>query len=66
MSIDMTRRFFWTLIRLENEQVNNPEGFREILEIPEITEQEEIDSRVEEKNYAKIAERIRTVSIFSP
>ena len=66
MSIDMLRRFFWALIRLENEQINNPLGFRQILEIPEINEHDEVDARVEEKKYAQIALRIRTVSVFGP
>ena len=66
MLIDMTRRFFWTLIRLENEQINNPEGFREILEIPEVNELEEVNARVEEKKYAQMLQRIRTVSYFDP
>ena len=66
MSIDLLRRFFWALIRLENEQINNPLGFRQILEIPEINEHDEVDARVEEKKYAQIAQRIRTVSVFGP
>lgn len=65
MLIDMTRRFFWTLIRLENEQINNPEGFRSILEIPEINEQE-TNERTEEKKYAQMFKRIATEALYMP
>jgi hypothetical protein len=65
MLIDMTRRFFWTLIRLENEQINNPEGFRSILEIPEINE-EETNERTEEKKYAQMFKRIATEALYMP
>ena len=47
MLIDFMRRFLWAFIRVENEQFNNPEGFRKVLEIPEVT-LEEYDDKAEE------------------
>jgi hypothetical protein len=62
MCIDFIRRFFWTLIRLENEQINNPEGYRQILEIPEVIEHDDKNERVEEKKLAQMLQRIKTTT----
>ena len=59
MCIDFTRRFFWALIRIENEQLNNPEGFRKVLEIPEVTLQD-YDDKAEEQIYISTFKRVVT------
>ena len=41
------RRWFWALLRVENEHVNNFEKYRTILEIPELDDYE-ADTKVEE------------------
>lgn len=38
MMTEAFRRTFWALIRVENEQVNNYESYRDILAIPPISE----------------------------
>jgi hypothetical protein len=45
------RRAQWALFRIENEQVNNPERYRTILQIPPIKEDyEEEEDEGEQKN----------------
>ena len=39
--LELYRRWFWSLIRIESEQVNNFERYRHVLEIPEVNEYEE-------------------------
>ena len=51
--VELYRRWQWSLIRIENEQVNNLERYRHILDIPEITEVERNDG-VEEQKYKAI------------
>ena len=36
--LELFRRWQWSLIRIENEQVNNLEKYRHILDIPEVHE----------------------------
>jgi len=59
MLIDFMRRFLWAFIRVENEQFNNPEGFRKVLEIPEVT-LEEYDDKAEEMIYVSTFRRVVT------
>ena len=35
-TLEMIKRFIWALIRIENEILSNPEGYRSILAIPEL------------------------------
>jgi hypothetical protein len=35
-TLDVVKRFIWVLIRVENEILANPEGYRTILAIPEL------------------------------
>ena len=35
-TLEIIKRFFWVLIRIENEILANPEGYRSILAIPEL------------------------------
>lgn len=35
-NLDVIKRFIWVLIRIENEILANPEGYRTILAIPEV------------------------------
>jgi hypothetical protein len=45
--LSVFRRWFWALLRIENEHVNNFEKYRTILEIPELDDYE-ADTKVEE------------------
>ena len=36
--LELFRRWQWSLIRIENEQVNNLEKYRHVLDIPEVTD----------------------------
>ena len=51
--VQLFRRWFWCLIRVENEQTNNLEKYRTILEIPELDNYEE-DTKVEETSHKKM------------
>ncbi len=42
-TLEVTRRGLWALIRIENENISNPEQYRSFLIIPELP-QEEIQS----------------------
>lgn len=35
-TLDVIKRFVWVIIRVENEILSNPEGYRAILAIPEL------------------------------
>lgn len=59
MLFDFMRRFLWGFIRAENEQLNNPEGFRKVLEIPEVS-LEEYDDKAEELMYVSTFKRVFT------
>jgi hypothetical protein len=37
-TLELFRRWQWALIRIENEQVNNLEKYRHVLDIPEVTD----------------------------
>jgi len=50
---ELYRRWQWSLIRIENEQVNNLERYRHILDIPEITDVDRNEG-VEEQKYKNI------------
>jgi len=50
-AIELLRRFCWFLMRIESEQINNFEKFRQILEIPEVTEEVE-DENIEQVKYS--------------
>jgi hypothetical protein len=34
--LEIIRRTFWIMIRIENEYINNPEKYRNVLDIPEL------------------------------
>jgi EXS family len=51
--LELFRRWQWSLVRIENEQVNNLEKYRHILDIPEIREVERNEG-VEEQKYKAI------------
>jgi hypothetical protein len=55
--VQLFRRWFWCLIRVENEQTNNLEKYRTILEIPELDTYEE-DMKLEENNLKKMVETV--------
>lgn len=48
--IELFRRWQWSLIRIENEQVNNFEKYRNVAEIPEVTDYLE-DRKTEESKH---------------
>ena len=45
--LELYRRWFWSILRIENEQVNNLEKYRHVQDIPEVCEYEQ-DRKVEE------------------
>jgi hypothetical protein len=51
---ELWRRWTWAIIRIENEQVSNLEKYRVVLDIPEITEQQE--PKHEEQDYTKMVQ----------
>jgi hypothetical protein len=36
--LELLRRWQWSLLRIENEQINNYEKYRNVVEIPEVNE----------------------------
>ena len=55
--LELYRRWFWAILRIENEQINNFEKYRYIQDIPEINDYVE-DRQVEESQYTTM---MRTV-----
>ena len=39
--LELYRRWCWSLLRIENEQVSNLEKYRNVLDIPEVTESQD-------------------------
>jgi len=56
---ELFRRFQWAILRIENEQVNNIEKYRTVLEIPDVNDYED-DTKTEELIYNKSIENVRT------
>jgi hypothetical protein len=53
---ELFRRWVWAILRIENEQVSNPEKYRNILEVPELAAPREVDNT--EANYNEL---LRTI-----
>ena len=55
--IELFRRWQWAIIRVENEQVNNFEKYRNVDEIPEVTDYLE-DRKTEESRYDQMVKTL--------
>ena len=61
--LELYRRWVWSLLRIENEQVNNLERYRHVLDIPEINDYIE-DRKVEENQYNAMIKNV--LHTFNP
>ena len=55
--LELLRRWQWSLLRIENEQINNYEKYRNVVEIPEVNEWSE-DKQEEENKYSDMVKKV--------
>ncbi len=55
--LELFRRWQWSLIRIENEQIHNFEKYRNVIEIPEVNEWAE-DRQEEENKYSDMVKKV--------
>ena len=56
-ALELFRRWQWAIIRIENEQVNNLEKYRHVLDIPDVTDYVE-DTKIEETKYSAMVKTL--------
>lgn len=55
--LELYRRWFWSLLRIENEQVHNLEKYRNVHDIPEVNDHVE-DRKLEEAQYTTMIKNV--------
>jgi len=61
-AFELFRRWQWAIIRIENEQVNNLEKYRHVLDIPDVTDYVEDTKREETKYNAMVKTLLKSIS----